>query len=353
MTNLSELYYSAAFYRYEDYEQGFITKYINPNDGEQGVLFEGKFTPNENNKFTIVDPLNPNKRKIYYYEIITYGKDSITDLTEHFDGFLGFFIKNNGEEKTPLYETMFFRYRTYNNEIVWPGKVFTRAPMFQEGDTDTRAPLCRTYYNIYKDVDGKSILQARTLNTDDYSIVYNDSCEKVSYLTDKEKNYYTLLSNLTKTFECWMEPKIERKDGEIIYKPCYYGPEGQVLQYSNEPVEATAENINKFYLDGDNKPQIIVKRDLFKWRNLILTNPPSDETDIYMLEEGGETKPIPIKTISYVERFERFNSYKEENSNNRVGIPKALINGKYSMNYLYIVLLSFLLFLYLIHLNNY
>lgn len=329
-TNFDGLSYSMAFYKYKSPDSSDIDKFktvetVAEEDIEQGCLMEGTF--HKEGDFTVIDSVYPNKSRTYAYCEMVYNGPTITDLTEDLGSFLGFFIKSKYENR--FYEIMVFKEKWYDGEIVYPGRIFTAADRISEDDTDMCTPLCNTYYNIYKKEGAESVLVDRTLNTDKYEIVFNENCEKVGSVTGKEQNYYTLLSNLTKTFECWMEPVVDRDEqGNIIYEPVYYPKNKEEIKYKwvqhyiGTDIEIKEEEDKISDLDKDDIDKVIkVEND----------NARTSGSNGMALNYYLNGKPIPVKEVSYIEQFEKFNTI------GFTQIPKSYIDNRYFLNYLYIV----------------
>lgn len=337
-TSVEDFYFGVAFYKYIDDTNNFITTYADMKE-EQGWAFpkikfqeQGTFTIEETYTISEGDSQGEyrlgTRSKTYSYMELTYSgnyQQLQEDITAGLGFFLGAFISSDVDQN--IYEVMFFKKKTFNGELIYPGRV-----------PETTEELQKVYWNIYKDSNGKSELVTRIFDNSEYQMVYNEDCEKISSITGKEKNYYTLLSDLTKTFNCWMQPYIERDSNlDILYTPCYYNSLGQLIDYSITPLVATKENIGKFFSNNGIIYEVVDNK-IYEWNQVVeiedeegnLIQPTNEYTQCYI-----NGLPIPIKTVSYLEKFEYFinedGSMKRNNEFNDYEV-----NG-YFINYLYIV----------------
>lgn len=86
----------------------------------------------------------------------------------------------------------------------------------------------RVYYKIYEpqDADKPEEIIADYYGTklpSKYKMVYNETCEKVRSITEKESNRFNLLQTLCETFECWAKFSIkhDKKTGRILLDKNY------------------------------------------------------------------------------------------------------------------------------------
>jgi len=194
---------------------------------------------------------------------------------------------------------MFFRKELDKEDnLIYPGRV---SPLVPENNKDGIAEeLLTTYYYIYEDTlrplessSGFSRPVERLTEAElegKYRVIYNDNFEKVSSINGKESNYYTLLSNLTKTFECWAQFVVARDlDGNILYDDHFYNMNtGEELYYA----PGVTDEEGYFYTNDGLK--LAGKERYYKWEQITENI------------NGG------IKVLDWREDFDRFLSHNEE-----------------------------------------
>lgn len=319
---LEDFGFKAGFYRYTDEENNYIESFKSILESEPGYLFSTnkgeyiQFTNSPLQEFVVEDTLDKRKKRIYRYMVIPFNpapvdkydhKDyNIQDLTEGYDRFLGAFFYTKTEQ--PLYEAMFFEKKLFKGKLVYPGRI-----------PEETEELYQTHYNIYTNEDERSVLVDRfvdglSFEGVTYTPIYNESCEKINSVTGREKNYYTLLNELTKAFECWMTPKIARDEyGNIQYENYYYA-NNRLLEFSDEPLAATLDNIGKCFIKN-NKLSYIRKKELYKWIRLEANDDVTNEFNEYWSQrfedlttsiDESDLDRIPVKVIPYFGNFEQF-----------------------------------------------
>ena len=88
---------------------------------------------------------------------------------------------------------------------------------------DTKDLIVTSYY-IYdpletKDIDSIKYHYVGQDPFDKYSYLYDETCQKIRSIKGKEKNYYNLLQDACKTFNCWVDFQVEHNEnGEIVYR---------------------------------------------------------------------------------------------------------------------------------------
>lgn len=310
--------FKMGFYRYTDKNGCNVQVYKDSECSELGAFkFNGhedylRFYPTD--EFEITDTLDKNKKKIYEYMILQYDGKTISDLTENLDNFIGAFFES--AQDTEIYEVLFFKYEKFNGQMVYPGYV----------PKETK-DLCKIYHNIYwKDAEeSKFVARIEDGDFTNYTPLYQENCEKVSSVTGKESNYYTLLSNLTKTFECWMDPYVERINGKLVYKDFYYNDvTGQAVDFSEEQLYTTLENVGKFYSTEEGLA-LIEKEVTYKWKKQNAVE--YKEGDYYL-----NGMRMPAKVVSQLEEFEKFYA----NGELKTDLRRYEVEGYYP-NYLYVV----------------
>ena len=299
-TDTDEISFKAGFYSYNNGDRNSITMYSDMEGKNEGVVFGSdngyaQFSPE--GQFIVTDPIDNNKKK--YFDYMEF-KPTVTieDITENYglDYKLGSVFKS--EEDVQIFDVMFFRKEVdKEGNLIYPGRV---SPLVPEGNKDGIAEeLLQTYYYIYEDTLRPLESSSGFSRPVDrvpaegmegkYRVVYNDNFEKVSSINGKESNYYTLLSNLTKTFECWAQYVVARDhDGHILYDDHYYNMKtGEEIFYSPESIE------DEEYFYDSNGLKLAGKERYYKWE--LITNP------------NG-----PLKVLDWYEDFDQFLTHNDE-----------------------------------------
>lgn len=267
--------FKVGFYEYTNLKRNCVNWFKDIEHQTSGFIMETAINNSTTNTFTVIDPYDKNKKKIYKYVIVSPQNDipDINDITQGYalDYNLGSLFESNDNIK--IFDTMFFRYvLDQNGKLVYPTKVpdYTPDPINQYSRAED---LIKTNYFIYEDtfqVDSstghsKLVYSGENPSAAGYTQILNESCEKIGTLTGKQSNYYTLLSNLTKQFECWFIPQMLRdEDGNIIYENKFYDSNGNELRFLSSPQSLSNENINCCYFDG-NSLKINKKNIRYKW----------------------------------------------------------------------------------------
>lgn len=252
--SLNNLYFKVAFYKYLNHDRNSVECFSDQDCTTHGSVFganteDGYVKFHSDGNFEVIDPYDNNKRKTFTYMEIP-SNVTITDITKDYglDYNLGCFFK--ATEDTELYEVMFFKKYVVNDRLVFPSQIPPHLPDNPVTQDTVAQELMQTYYYLYKNTEvtdsssGKSVLQKVLSKSDfenNWEVIYNESCEKIGSITGKEKNYYTLLSDLTKSFDCWMEFIYERDDnGDIIYEEFDYDKYGHKIDAKYQWRELTS-----------------------------------------------------------------------------------------------------------------
>jgi hypothetical protein len=88
---------------------------------------------------------------------------------------------------------------------------------------DTKDLIVTSYY-IYDPLETKNIDSIKYHYVgqdpfDKYSYLYDETCQKIRSIKGKEKNYYNLIQDACKSFNCWVDFQVEHNEnGEIVYR---------------------------------------------------------------------------------------------------------------------------------------